>query len=78
MDWYVLSLFMASGCGRCWVVYNEALVMRVMLLFSFHCLDCWGEEVGSVNVGRVGDPFKYPHSFIANLKDTRAFLWMWL
>jgi len=42
------------------MVYNEALVKRVMLLFSFDCLDCWGEEVRSVNVGKVGAPFKYP------------------
>jgi len=27
------------------VVYNEALVKRVMLLFSFDCLDCWYEEL---------------------------------
>jgi len=40
-----------------------------MILFSFDCLDCWGEDLGSVNVGKVGAPFKYPHSFIANLKD---------
>jgi len=33
MAWYVLSLFMASVGGRCWVVYDEALVKRVMLLF---------------------------------------------
>jgi len=51
------------------VVYNEALVKRVMILFSFDCLDCWGEEVRSMNVGKVGASFKYPHIFIANLKD---------
>jgi len=51
------------------VVYNEALVKRVMLLFSFDCLDCWDEEVRSMNVGKVGAPFKYPHSFISKLKD---------
>jgi len=31
------------------VVYNEALVKRVVLLFSFDCLDCWGEEVMSMD-----------------------------
>jgi len=40
---------MASVGGRCWVVYNEALVKRVMLLFSFDCLDCWYEELRSMN-----------------------------
>jgi len=44
-----------------------------MLLFSFDCLDCWGEEVRSMNVGKVGATFKYPHSFIANLKDIKYF-----
>jgi len=36
------------------VVYNEALVRRVMLLFSFDCLDRWYGEVMSMNVGKVG------------------------
>jgi len=35
--------------GSCWVVYDETLIKRVMLLFSFDCLDCWGEEVMSMN-----------------------------
>jgi len=43
---------MASGGKRRWVVYNEALVKRVMILFSFDCLDCWYEEVRSMNVGK--------------------------
>jgi len=30
-----------------------------------------------MNVGKVGAPFKYPHSYIANLKDTRVFLQLW-
>jgi len=40
---------MASGGGRCWVVCNEALVKRVMLLFSFDCLDHRCDELGSMN-----------------------------
>jgi hypothetical protein len=40
---------MASGGGRCWVVYNEALVKRVMLLFSFDGLDRWYGELRSMN-----------------------------
>jgi len=39
--------------GKCWVVYNKALVKRVMLLFSLDCLDCWYDEVRSMNVGKV-------------------------
>jgi len=26
-----------------------------MLLFSFYCLDSWGDELGSMNVGMIGD-----------------------
>jgi len=60
---------MASGGGRCWVVYNEALVKRVVMLFSFDCLDRWYEELRSMNVCMVGVPSNTPHSFIANMND---------
>jgi len=60
---------MGSWGGKCWLIYDEALVKRVILPFFSDCLDCWDEEVGSMNVGKVGAPFKYPHSFISNLKD---------
>jgi len=53
----------------CWVVYDEALDRRVVLLFSFDCLDCWCEELGSMNVGGVGSTFKYSKSFMVKLKD---------
>jgi len=61
----------------CWIILWPGMYSSIygfcgvggVVLFSFDCLDCWYEEVGSVNVGMVGAPFKYPHSFIANLRD---------
>jgi len=54
---------MVSGRGRCWVVYNDVLIGCVMLLFSFDCLDSRGDELRSMNVGKVGAPFKYPSNW---------------
>jgi len=54
------SIYGLRGWGD-WDAYNEALVRRVMLLFSFDCLYCWDDEARSMNVGMVGVPFKYPH-----------------
>ncbi|MEM3032540.1 MAG: hypothetical protein QXK39_06490 [Nitrososphaerota archaeon] len=61
-------------CGRCggWSSYNEALVRRAELLFSFEVLDGWDEELELVNDGRVGAPYRYPDSFISSLIDIKG------
>ncbi|MEM3123318.1 MAG: transposase [Nitrososphaerota archaeon] len=62
--------------GRCggWSSYNEALVRRAELLFSFEVLDRWDEELESMNDGRVGAPYRYPDSFIGCLVDIKHLL----
>jgi len=59
MAWCVFFYLWSLGVGGVGGVYDEALVRRVMLLFSFDCLDCCYDEVRSMNVGKVGDTFKY-------------------
>ncbi|MEM4416059.1 MAG: hypothetical protein QXH32_08880 [Candidatus Caldarchaeum sp.] len=55
---------MPSRVRRDWPGYNGVLVGRAELLFSFEVLDGWDEELESMNVGKVGAPYRYPDSFI--------------
>ncbi|MEM4383828.1 MAG: hypothetical protein QXH32_06990 [Candidatus Caldarchaeum sp.] len=65
---------MPSRAGRGWAVYNEALVGRAEILFSFDVLDRWEGELESMNDGKVGAPYQYPDSFIRCLVDIKHFL----
>ncbi|MEM1944419.1 MAG: transposase [Nitrososphaerota archaeon] len=65
---------MPSKARRGWAVYNEALVRRAEILFSFDVLDRWDEELESMNDGKVGAPYRYPDSFIGCLVDIKHLL----
>lgn len=65
---------MPSKARRAWAVYNEALVRRAEILFSFGVLDRWDGELESMKDGKVGAPYRYPDSFIGCLVDIKHFL----
>jgi hypothetical protein len=52
---------------REWPEYNEKLVRRGELYFSFEFLDRWKEDLAQINGGKVGRRFLFPEPFIQNL-----------
>lgn len=57
---------------RNWKQYNERLVQRGEILLSVESLQGWQEELGEMNRGKNGRPFRYPHSLILFLGTLRA------
>ncbi|MFY9796520.1 MAG: hypothetical protein WBE68_12705 [Candidatus Nitrosopolaris sp.] len=47
-----------------WPSYNESLVRRGQVLLDFDVLDGWDHELSKMNLGKVGEPYFYPDSFI--------------
>ena len=47
-----------------WPSYNESLVRRSKVLLDFDVLDGWDHELSKMNLGKVGEPYFYPDSFI--------------
>ena len=56
-----------------WPSYNESLVRRGQLLLDFDVLDGWDHELSQMNLGKVGEPYCYPDSFIQLLGYMRAY-----
>jgi hypothetical protein len=57
-----------------WPSYNESLVRRGQLLLDFDVLDGWDHELSQMNLGKVGEPYCYPDSFIQLLGYMRYYL----
>ena len=56
-----------------WPTYNESLVRRGQVLLDFDVLDRWDLELSQMNLGKVGEPYCYPDSFIELLGYRRAY-----
>jgi hypothetical protein len=56
-----------------WPSYNESLVRRGQVLLDFDVLDGWDHELSQMNLGKVGEPYCYPDSFIQLLGYMRAY-----
>jgi hypothetical protein len=56
-----------------WPSYNESLVRRVQVLLDFDVVDRWDHELFQINLGKVGDPYCEPDSFIELLGYRRAY-----
>ena len=52
---------------RNWVEYNEKLVRRGELYFSFEFLDSWSNHLALANEGKVGRRYEFPEPFIQHL-----------
>lgn len=52
---------------RDWPEYNEKLVRRGELYFSFEFLDSWAEDLAQMNDGKVGRRYEFPEPFIQHL-----------
>ena len=56
-----------------WPSYNESLVRRGQVLLDFDVFDGWDHELSQMNLGKVGEPYFYPDSFIQLLGYMRAY-----
>ena len=56
-----------------WPSYNQSLVRRCQVLLDFDVLDGWDHELSQMNLGKVGEPYDYPNSFIQLLGYMRAY-----
>ena len=56
-----------------WPSYNESLVRRGQVLLDFDVLYGWDHELSQMNLGKVGEPYCYPDSFIELLGYMRAY-----
>jgi hypothetical protein len=52
---------------RDWPEYNEKLVRRGELYFSFEFLNSWSEDLARMNRGKVGRRYLFPEPFIQQL-----------
>ena len=55
-----------------WPSYNHSLVRRGQVLLDFDVFDGWDHELSQMNLGKVGEPYDYPDSFIKILGYMRA------
>ena len=56
-----------------WPFYNQSLVRRGQVLLDFEVLDGWDHELSQMNLGKVGEPYDYPDSFMQLLGYMRAY-----
>src|ERR1022692_3132916 len=56
---------------RDWHSYNEALVRRGELELDSSVVDEWERELTKANDGKVGEPYRYPESYIRFLAFVR-------
>ena len=56
-----------------WPLYNESLVRRGQVPLDFDVLDGWDHELSQMNLGKVGEPYNYPDSFMQLLGYMRAY-----
>lgn len=61
---------------RDWREYNEKLVRRGDLYLSLDFLERWDEEVGKMNRGKRGRPFRFPEAFVEWMGLIRVWFFM--
>ena len=60
-----------SDNKRDWHSYNEALVRRGELNLDSSVVEEWSRELRKANEGKVGEPYRYPESYIRFLAFVR-------
>jgi hypothetical protein len=57
-----------------WPSYNQSLVRRGEILFSYDFLDSWDPELERMNKNKEGKPYLYPDFFILAIGYIRTYL----
>ena len=57
-----------------WPSYNQSLVKRGEILFSYDFLDIWDEDLARMNENKKGKKYKFPDSFILIIGHIRVCL----
>ena len=60
-----------STTERDWHSYNEALVRRGELNLDSSVVEEWRRELKKADEGKVGEPYRYPESYIRLLASVR-------
>lgn len=57
-----------------WPSYNQSLVRRGEILFSYDFLDIWDADLARMNENKKGKRYKFPDSFILVIGHIRVYL----
>jgi len=57
-----------------WPSYNQSLVRRGEILFSYDFLDIWDDDLARMNENKNGKRYKFPDSFILVIGYIRVYL----
>ena len=57
-----------------WPSYNQSLVRRGEILFSYDLLDIWDNDLARMNENKKGKKYKFPDSFILIIGHIRLYL----
>jgi hypothetical protein len=57
-----------------WSSYNQSLVRRGEILFSYDFLDIWDDDLARMNENKKGKRYKFPDSFILIIGHIRVCL----
>jgi Transposase DDE domain len=56
-----------------WRKYKQSLVKRGEIMLGFDIIDNWDNELEEMNKGKVGEPYRYPNSFLLLLGYARVY-----
>ncbi len=56
-----------------WPSYNQSLVRRGEILFSYDFLDIWDDDLARMNENKKGKKYKFPDSFILIIGYIRVY-----
>ena len=56
-----------------WSTYNQSLVRRGEILIGFDVIDNWDAELKEMNKDKVGEPFRYPNTFLLLLGYAKVY-----
>jgi hypothetical protein len=56
-----------------WSYYNQSLVRRGEILIGFDVINNWDAELKEMNKDKVGEPFRYPITFLLLLEFAKVY-----
>ena len=56
-----------------WSNYNQSLVRRGEILLGFDVINNWDTELKEMNKDKVGEPFRYPNTFLLLLGYVKVY-----
>jgi hypothetical protein len=59
-----------------WPSYNQSLVRRGEILFSYDFLDMWDYNLDKMNENKKGKPYSFPDSFILIISYIRIYFYL--